>query len=67
MERKEPRPQAQWGAASRKYWKTNGGGLLVGVDSLRDPFVFAHVVLTKTLGVRRAKDIQVRITRWMDL
>ena len=31
------------------------------------PLVFSHVVLTKTLGVRRAKDIRARITRRMYL
>ena len=31
------------------------------------PLVFAHVVLTKTLGVRRAQEIRARITRRMDL
>ena len=31
------------------------------------PLVFAHVVLTKTLGVRRAREIRARITRRMDL
>ena len=31
------------------------------------PLVFAHVVLTKTLGIRRAQEIRARITRWMDL
>ena len=31
------------------------------------PLVFAHVVLTKTLRVRRAQDIWYRITRRMDL
>ena len=31
------------------------------------PLVFAHVFLTKKLGVRRAREIQSRITRWMDL
>ena len=31
------------------------------------PLVFAHVVLTKILGVCREKDIQERITRRMDL
>ena len=29
--------------------------------------VFTHVVLTKTLGVRRAREIRARITRQMDL
>ena len=31
------------------------------------PLVFAHVVLTKTLGIRRAREIRARITRRMDL
>ena len=31
------------------------------------PLVFAHVVLTKTLGIRRAREIWARITRRMDL
>ena len=31
------------------------------------PLVFAHVILTKTLGVRRAKEIRARITRRMEL
>ena len=31
------------------------------------PLVFAHVVLTKTLGVRRARKIRASITRRMDL
>ena len=31
------------------------------------PLVFAHVVLTKTLGVRRAQEIRSSITRRMDL
>ena len=31
------------------------------------PLVFAHAVLTKTLGVRGSKEIRARITRRMDL
>ena len=31
------------------------------------PLVFAHVVLTKTLGFRRAREIRARITRHIDL
>ena len=31
------------------------------------PLVFAHVVLTKTLGVRRVQEIWAQITRRMDL
>ena len=33
----------------------------------KSPLVSAHVVLTKTLGVRRAREIWARITRRMDL
>ena len=36
-------------------------------DSKSPLLVFAHVVLTKTLGVCRAKDIRARITSPMDL
>ena len=35
--------------------------------NLEIPLVFAHIVLTKTLVVCRAKEIRARITRWMDL
>ena len=31
------------------------------------PLIFSHVVLTKTLGVYRSKDIGAQITRRMDL
>ena len=31
------------------------------------PLVFSHVVLTKTLGIRRSRKIRARITRCMDL
>ena len=31
------------------------------------PLVFAHVILTKTLGIHRAREIRARITRRMDL
>ena len=33
----------------------------------RGPLVFAHVVLTKTLGVCRDREIRDKITRRMDL
>ena len=42
------------------------GGLGRSWNSER-PLVFDHVVLTKTLGVRRAREIRARITRRMDL
>ena len=31
------------------------------------PLVFAHIILTKKLGVRRAKEIRTQITRQMEL
>ena len=37
------------------------------LDQPMRPLVFAHVVLTKTLGVRQAQEIRARITRRMDL
>ena len=41
--------------------------MLVRRWNSKRPLVFAHVVLMKTLGVRRAKEIRTRITRLMDL
>ena len=43
-----------WGVL-RRTWKS------------KRPLIFAHVVLTKTLGVCRAREIWVRIIRQMDL
>ena len=40
---------------------------MTGVGTLRYPFSFAHIILTKTLGVRRTKEIRARINRRMDL
>ena len=34
---------------------------------IQETLVFAHVVLTKTLGIRRAQDIRDRIMRQMEL
>ena len=31
------------------------------------PLVFAHVIITKTLGIHRAQEIRARITRQMEL
>ena len=42
-------------------------GVLAWSWNSERPLVFSHVVLTKTLGVRRAQKIRVRITRHMDL
>ena len=35
--------------------------------NFKRPLVFAHVVLTQTLGICRAKEIRARITRWIDI
>ena len=45
----------EWQGATDRSW--NSGR----------PLFFAHIVLTKTLGIRRAQEIRVRITRRMDL
>ena len=42
-------------------------GVLTRSWNSERPLIFAHVVLTKTLGVRRAREIRARITRRMDL
>ena len=46
---------ADWRGVLGRSWKSER------------PLVFAHVIVTKTLGVRRAKEIWARITRRMDL
>ena len=45
----------EWLGVLRKTWKSER------------PLVFSHVVLMKTQGARRAKEIWARITRRMDL
>ena len=47
--------EAEWRGVLSRSWNS------------KRPLVFAHVVLTKTLGVRRAREIRERITRHMDL
>ena len=42
-------------------------GVLNGSCNSERPLVFSHLVLTKTLSVRRAREIRARITRRMDL
>ena len=42
-------------------------GVLARSWNSERPLVFAHIVLTKTLGVCRAREIRSRITRRMDL
>ena len=46
---------AEWREVLVRSWKS------------KKPLVFTHVVLTKTLVVRRAKEICARIPRRMDL
>ena len=42
-------------------------GVLVRSSNSERPLVFAHVILTKTLGVRRALEIRARITQRINL
>ena len=42
-------------------------GVLARSWNSKRPLVFAHVVLTKTLGVRHAREMQARIMWRMDL
>ena len=42
-------------------------GVIGRIWNYEIPLVFSHIVLTKTLGVRRANEIRARITRRMDL
>ena len=42
-------------------------GVLDRIWNSERSLVFAHVVLTKALGIRRAQEIRARITRRMDL
>ena len=46
---------AEWRGVLGRSWKSER------------PLVFVHVVLTKMLGIRRAKKIRARITRVMNL
>ena len=46
---------AEWWGVLKRSWNS------------KRPLFFARVVLTKTLGVRRAREIWARITRQMDL
>ena len=45
----------EWRGVLERTWKSER------------PLVFSHIVLTKTLGVHRAKEIQAQITRQIDL
>ena len=62
-----PRPLERWGAASRQSLQQSGEGVISRSWNSKRPLVFVQVVLTKTLGVRRAQEIRARITRCMDL
>ena len=60
---------ALWSGGASLYDNIGSGmvGFLSRSWNSKRPLVFAHVVLTKTLGVRRARNIRARITRSMDL
>ena len=45
----------------------NGGGVLGRTCNSKRPLVFPYVVFTKKLGIYKARDIQARITRGVDL
>ena len=42
-------------------------GVLNNIWNSKRPPVFSHIVLTKKLGVRRAREIREQIARCMDL
>ena len=46
---------------------TEWRGSLGRICNSEMPLVFVYVVLTKTLGVYRFKEIRAHITRWMEL
>ena len=58
------------GAVGRRFTAilaTEWRGVISRSWNSERPLVFAHVVLMKTLGVRRDREIRARITRRMDL
>ena len=62
-----PRSPERWGAASQQSWQRNGGGVLGRTWISERPVIFAHVALTKPMGIRRAWGIRAMITQRMDL
>ena len=61
--------RARWSGGAPLHGDVDGGmaGVLNRSWNSEKPLVFAHVVLTKTLGIRWAREIRSRITRRMDL
>ena len=58
------------GAVGRRFTAildTEWQGVIKRSWNSERPLVFSHIVLTKTLGVRRAREIRAQITRRMDL
>ena len=60
-------PSGAVGRRSTAILAAEWRGVLSRSWNSKRPLVFAHVVLTKTLGVHWAREIQARITRRMDL
>ena len=60
---------ALWGSRAPLHSQTGCvmAGVIVRTWNSERPLAFAHVVLTNILGVRRAREVQARITRRMDL
>ena len=60
-------PSGEVGCRFTEILAVEWRGVLGRIWNSDRPLVFSHVVLTKTLGVRKAKETRIRITRQMDL
>ena len=60
-------PSGAVGCRFTEIFAAEWQGVLDRIWNYERPLIFAHVVLTKTLGIRRAQKIWARITRRMDL
>ena len=56
-----------WGSRFTEIIAAEWRGVLNRSWNSKRSLVFAHVVLAKTLGIRRAREIRARITQRMDL
>ena len=63
----EAAPSGAVGRRCTEILEAEWQGLISRSWNSERPLVFAHVVLTKMLGVRRAREIRAQITRRMDL
>ena len=58
------------GAVGRRFTAISAAesrGVLNRSWNSKRPLIFSHVVLTKTVGIRQAREIRAKITRRMDL